>query len=498
MKRSIAAAAAFATVMAAGSASAQPIQNIVLRNSFNPVGAGARGLGMGGAFIAVADDGTAVSFNPAGLAQLRRSEIALVGFGDRLTSTIDFKGVQSAPPRSRTQHGAPDFGGLSVPFEVAGRNLTVELAYQRSVDLFGRGSAIIVDTFLLRDFDIDEDGTVDFIGQISPEQSGAFHTASVAAGYQVTARLSLGAALNYWVASWRAQGVANFRQVVRVPGQPPDEFEFSRERFLQKQRFRALNLNVGLLLKYSRLSLGGVMRLPFTGDYELEETGRSEEFFPEETATDVENKVTSRLHWPRSVGFGVALRPFKGFTLAGDYVRSQWSNTFIEDVPGGTLLTDQLTDADGNVIPTFTNRNFFDLLPASQTFTINTGQLRGGAEYLVNLPVVIIPLRVGAFRDTSPVGQLNRQRRKIEGFTVGTGFNFSHLVLDVAYERRRSDGVIALLGAFGGRRLAGVAPPSESVVEERIVASLIYRFGGKGEDPLKRLFRFLFVGKEGE
>jgi hypothetical protein len=52
---------------------AQAVQNVVLRNSFNPVGAGARGLGMGGAFTAVADDGSAASFNPAGLSQLRRT-----------------------------------------------------------------------------------------------------------------------------------------------------------------------------------------------------------------------------------------------------------------------------------------------------------------------------------------------------------------------------------------------------------------------------------------
>lgn len=50
---------------------AQAVQNIVLRNSFSPIGAGARGVGMGGAFIAVADDGSAATFNPAGLAQLR-------------------------------------------------------------------------------------------------------------------------------------------------------------------------------------------------------------------------------------------------------------------------------------------------------------------------------------------------------------------------------------------------------------------------------------------
>ena len=79
MKRWATAAVLMGSVLGARGAHAQAIQNVVLRNSFNPLGAGARGLGMGGAFIAVADDGTAASFNPAGLAQLRRTEFAAVG-----------------------------------------------------------------------------------------------------------------------------------------------------------------------------------------------------------------------------------------------------------------------------------------------------------------------------------------------------------------------------------------------------------------------------------
>src|SRR5262245_61771240 len=75
------------TVAVPARAQEVPVQNVLLRNSFNPFGAGARGLGMGGAFIAVADDGTASTFNPAGLAQLRSSELAFVGFGERVRST---------------------------------------------------------------------------------------------------------------------------------------------------------------------------------------------------------------------------------------------------------------------------------------------------------------------------------------------------------------------------------------------------------------------------
>src|SRR2546426_1146517 len=118
MKRSVATfAVAAAVTLGARESSAQAVQNIVLRNSFNPIGAGARGLGMGGAFIGVADDGTAASFNPAGLAQLRRTELAVVGFGDELKVTQQVGSNVGTLPTLR--HQAPDFVGLSGPLDVS-------------------------------------------------------------------------------------------------------------------------------------------------------------------------------------------------------------------------------------------------------------------------------------------------------------------------------------------------------------------------------------------
>lgn len=487
MKR-VLAPVAVVVVLSALPAWAQPIQNVVLRNSFNPVGAGARGLGMGGAFIAVADDGTAASFNPAGLAQLRRSELAVVGFGDTLTSTLR---SNRGSVVNTNRHGAPEFGGLSVPFDAGGRNLTIQISYQRAVDLFGKGRAALVQSFPI-DPDDPRAGTFDFIGEISPEQSGAFHTAGLSAGYQVTTRLSLGASLNYWFGGWTTRGASSGRFEVNVPGEPRDTFVTNQLRFEQRQELRALNVNVGFLLRYPRISIGGVARLPFTGDYGLEERDSGSTFeFDEETGEvratpiNVNLRMSSRLHWPRSAGVGVALRPFKGMTLAGDYSRSHWSRTFIEDVPGGALLTPD----DGSL----TDRNFFDLFPASLTSTADTDQLRGGAEYLIVTSRLVIPLRAGVFRDRSPVGELGSDRgRRIDGYTGGIGLNFNRLVLDVAYEQRTSEGAVALR-RIESERAAPPAPlTTETVKEERVVASLIYRFGG--DDPLKRAIRFLFVG----
>ncbi|MBN1948776.1 MAG: hypothetical protein JW784_03460, partial [Candidatus Cloacimonetes bacterium] len=46
--------------------------------NFNLTGAGARAAGMGGAFIGVADDATAIVWNPAGLTLLERPEASVV------------------------------------------------------------------------------------------------------------------------------------------------------------------------------------------------------------------------------------------------------------------------------------------------------------------------------------------------------------------------------------------------------------------------------------
>jgi len=57
--------------------------------SLNRPGSGARAAGMGNAFIAVSDDGTAASWNPAGLSQLRRPELSVVFSASRRQEELE-------------------------------------------------------------------------------------------------------------------------------------------------------------------------------------------------------------------------------------------------------------------------------------------------------------------------------------------------------------------------------------------------------------------------
>src|SRR5207247_5699840 len=112
-------------LLAGASAAAQ---NIVFTRS----GSGARAAGMANAFVAVSDDGTAASWNPAGLAQLRKPELSLVYSVS--PHVLRITGERSPDDRfafTNRRFGytnsSLDFASLALPFEVAHRPVTLQL-----------------------------------------------------------------------------------------------------------------------------------------------------------------------------------------------------------------------------------------------------------------------------------------------------------------------------------------------------------------------------------
>ena len=83
-----------------------------LAGEFLATGFGAKALGMGGAFVSIADDASAVYWNPAGLYQLDRRQ-ALIMHSQRFGGMVDYSTFSFAMPLSR-EAGAEAAGAIGL------------------------------------------------------------------------------------------------------------------------------------------------------------------------------------------------------------------------------------------------------------------------------------------------------------------------------------------------------------------------------------------------
>lgn len=112
----------------------------------------ARARGLGGAFVALADDSTAAWSNPAGLSSVANSELSLHGGAEENELSAERKGLS--------------FAGAAMPVDVLGRRLGIGLFYARPFD--------------------SEDGDTPFFAGLKNEVLG------VGGGLRLTSRVSVG------------------------------------------------------------------------------------------------------------------------------------------------------------------------------------------------------------------------------------------------------------------------------------------------------------------
>lgn len=105
----------------------------------NLIGAGARAEGVGGAFIGIADDATAIVWNPAGLTQLERTEASVVTRfimeKEEYTPQGFFAGSSETFDQSHFQF---NFGSIALPFMAGSTKIVLAAAYQRQLDFYSK------------------------------------------------------------------------------------------------------------------------------------------------------------------------------------------------------------------------------------------------------------------------------------------------------------------------------------------------------------------------
>jgi len=398
---SLRAALVCALVLAAAGAGAQDI-------SLNRTGSGARAAGMGNAFIAVSDDGTAASWNPAGLSQLQKPEFSIVHTTGRRGRTLDGYRTRDETSAYTTLGDASytadiEFASAAIPFKVAGKPVTLQAGWRR---LYQLSSTLGGETTRVP---LTEDARPPGVVRIDAATDGSIHLWTFAGAVRLTNRLSLGASFDLFRGGWEERG--NVSEEPGIAG-PPDFVNTVRD-----NRVDGHNVSFGLLLTYPSLSVGLVYHGALQGDFHEKQSARSSLRESVEFATP----DTAQLRFPRSIGAGVAWRPRPLLRFALDVTHDEWTDFLVDPTPGtpGTAVS----AVDG--------------LPPGLSATRDTTSVNVGMEKLLSAKGAFVPLRLGAaYEPQGARDPLVRDDFNYFVLAAGTGFNTNSVKLDLAVEYR--------------------------------------------------------------
>jgi hypothetical protein len=426
------------------------------------LGSGARALGMGGAFLARADDATAASWNPAGLSYLRRTEASIVGVSNRFEQDVSRVIVRNNVTVRQTgldtlRATGADFGSFAYPVRIRERLGAVQVAYQRVFSFSGERSF---------------EGFAAFPGVMPRENpfttvaNGGFDTLSLAAGFQVHSKARVGFALNRWI--------GGFSQTVdRFPAEPPDP-DFPGLSIVERTissdwTLRGTNANLGLILTpIPELNVGIVYKSSLKGDLRLYKT-RVDKDLGTAPVDNFYGTEHARLKLPRVRGIGLAYNASSRLTLSADVTETQWSAATIQG-----FFT--LRGGAGEAPDTYASPLPFPATEAQRQ--ADSRQIRVGVEWIwtpsSQAGNFLVPLRAGFFRDgqpvfkkvTDPVSGVTRDEKvAFNGLTFGIGVDVDGKLIDFAYVRE------------GGRVSRDVDGQDRDVRYQRFLVSLIVRFG---------------------
>ena len=388
--------------------------SVEIPSSFNPVGSGARAMGMGGAFIAVADDATAASWNPGGLIQLEKPEISVVGSFIRRKEGNQVDGHPETSANQRASDNNLNYVSLTYPFVLFNRNMIISVNHQHLYD-FNRNWRFPI-TWKL--------GLGDLNGVFDHRQTGQIMATGLAYSLQITPAFSFGITFNFykdWFGDngWEQNTVDKGSGLVG-PGISTD-YEY---RIWDRYSFDGFNMNLGVLWNITnKLTLGAVFKTPFTADLK-HESYRYDNINPFYIEPVIERKdENEELEMPMSYGFGLAYRFCDQFTISADFFRTEWQNFILQRMNGDRISPiSNLPEADSDVGA--------------------TEQIRLGAEYLIIKPNYVIPLRIGVFYDPAPT---EKGTDEFYGFSLGSGISIGKFIFDVAYQYRFGHDVGSLL-----------------------------------------------------
>jgi len=423
--------------------------------SFNFYGGGARAEGMGYAFLAVADDGTAASWNPAGLYVHEKTLMTFsYGFfaprgkfnfkeGEAVATTYDHTGLM----------GSLGFWNVVTPLRVKGHHIVANISYNRNFDIYYEFAENIGGYWT------GEEPNSLF------EKRGGVSSVSFALGTRIYKELSFGFSANIYTGRVVSEERRYFYKLdydaVNDTIVPYDQ----RITIMDSSTYSGFNVSLGWMYTTEKLRSGLVIRTPFNLKVKSDSTidSKSEQIGPkgripdqnvDVSGTDFSTIVeypypkTAKIEIPLIVGLGLAYDVKENWLVAADIEYKKFSGLKIYTLE--SFGYNSSSDLEEVFLDSVNLPNWSNVL-----------QFRLGTEYLINTSVGQVPVRLGFRNEVFPQGNIKAyeisdveedgvtetsdlrkvnyrfyyDEDQITGFSmsVGSGIYWSQIMLDFAY-----------------------------------------------------------------
>lgn len=425
-----------------GMANGQLVFPSLTEISYNYSGGGARAFSMGDAFIALSDDITGGSWNPAGIWVLE-GPLVSASFNSyrsngQYKQAITMAGSGSLSPAAVGNNLDVNTLGhfaFATPMRVSGHPVVFTFNYLRnnektyySENLVNISSDLDVDTYV--------------------ENKWSLKSFNFGFGTRVYEQLSFGVTANiYWGRHLLKDRSIDVRDTILYGGPDPITAEkFAIRTRLDSTSVNGFNVTAGLKYKFERVSLGFVVQTPFTmrnsTDHRLDSTVYSNglEVVGQSGAIFVNDSIAKQ-DIPWSGTFGIGFSPSEKWNLSLDIVAQDYGSVKWSKRDSVLIRIDGTSD------------EFFSQYPINWNSTLGFGV---GAEYLINTGIGTFPLRVGfrydqlpqpseyelvtniyhdeEFEETSRVLDMKAWgRQSSHSFSMGTGIHWSMIQLDFGY-----------------------------------------------------------------
>jgi len=452
-------------------------------------GFGARALGMGGAYVAVADDATAASWNPAGLAQLDKKQLQLGGQWIRREATRDY----SIDSFMRSANSVQNFDYTMTEYSSASDSSFepefITFAYPWQFGEYGQNTFVLAGSYyqnasFFEDYRFKNNAPTDIYqymvntGSIG-DATTRFHTSfnevltriqrdgetknyALSGAFSWSDRFYVGLTLNYLDDNRKTLSSAQYFGVVQQaevfqddawttpPGLPVGESDLVTSSNSYDVNSSGVSAILGFLWRPNDVWSFALTYRPQTSidyDYVLESTycdvNDSSESEPGGCMSTDSNNGSTDYDMAEVWTLGLAWRPIPQLNIALDYSSSDWKDTSFktkptrpeENIPEDRDYHEAyyypgLGRVDGDAWSYETdalvdNRDFGNRQWKDETWHL-------GAEYTIPGDGWDFLLRGGFFTEDAVSGLPNVAQPHVVGYAVGFGYLKNNFFLDLA------------------------------------------------------------------